>query len=166
MKNSNFLANILACLFIIFALSCKKDNDSSSLLVGTWNTTNSVLEVTIDGIDYVEYLVNELGYTQEDAEAILTLYQNGGPSQIIFRENGTYIASFVDDDPESGTWRLSEDEKTLTIIPEDDDELIIEIVSLTESSLEVIITNQEMGDVNEDGDDELIIYTQTMNFSR
>ena len=104
------------CLIaIVFALSCtvgfsnngntKEDTVAKSILAGEWVFTGFSYEI-IDNIHGCGDFVTASG-------AHLTL---------TFKENGTYLKTFGNDTKEiseNGVWKISEDNKTLNLYPND-----------------------------------------------
>ena len=168
MKTLGLLKTAILPLFfvlILFVAGCEKNEDLDSLLVGTWHSTGAEVNITIDDTDYAEYMMNELGYTQQQVDDILETWEEAGPSVLVFRSDGSYTANFTYDDPENGTWKLSSDEKVLTVTTEGD-ETIIQIYSLTASVLIADMHDESYEDVNDDGSNEQIIYNSRLNFAR
>ncbi len=119
------------------------------------------MELSIDNKSLIQYLIDELGLSQSEAEAwqdlidaSLLQYYAG---TIEFKENKTYEAN-MGGDISDGTWSRSSDGKTLIMDESMSYEQLINIVSLTSSSMHVNMTQSESDDFNEDGiDEEMII---------
>jgi hypothetical protein len=119
------------------------------------------LELSIDNKSLIQYLIDELGLPQSEAEARQDLndaslgqYYAG---TIELKENKTYEA-YMGGDISDGTWSMSSDGKTLLMNESTSDEQLVNIVSLTSSSMHVNMTQSESDDFNEDGiDEEMII---------
>jgi hypothetical protein len=149
---------------IVTISSCKKDNEDENnnssnnpSLVGTWTISESTVNITANGMDIVEYMMNTFGYTQEQAQLIedflLLDIENGYSGTITFNSDNTYNV-VTPDDTENGTWSLSGDGKTLTLTYEDGTDNLT-VVSLTSTTLILQQpTETEMIDFDDDGIDE------------
>jgi len=117
-------------LFVLFTLSlfvmagCKKDDPGpTSKLVGTWTSVSSQTIIKIGDKTYKQYLIDELGYTEEDADAANETLENlltltGSFSEVEFKSDGKWhgVTKFMSIDLDvTGKWTLTSDEKTLTM---------------------------------------------------
>jgi hypothetical protein len=165
MKTTKTFLLVLMTFSLVYFSSCESDDNNGggkgSDLIGKWTIDDSEVSVTVEGVDFVTYLVESMGMTQEQAEMIAGFMTGGTGSAptgtITFNEDGTYSA-MVDGDAESGTWSLSSDGKVLTISGTDEDgsysdELMVE--SLTSSKLVLVLAEEtEDVDMDDDGVDE------------
>ena len=145
MKN---FSNIIIRLFIITLFvgftGCNKDDDgdnssnltTSELLIGTWSVTDYDLEVLIGSQSLIDYLIEVEGLSE--ATGTLTL-----------KSDNTYVSDFGEEGSTSGTWSLSQDEKTLTLT-EGTDTIVLAIVSITSKTLKATISEASPEDL--DGD--------------
>lgn len=112
-------------LSIVVLISCDKKDDPkpTSKLVGTWTGVSSTTEMKIGDKTYKQYLIEDLGLSEEDAEAFNALVEQmltltGFFSELEFKSDGSwtghteYMGQVID---ASGKWILSTDEKTLTL---------------------------------------------------
>lgn len=149
---------MVAVLFLLSMNSCDMigGNDESDLY-GTWSIDGISVDVTVDGTDIVEVMVNNFDYDPAVAEAMLdTLVwelEDDISGTLTFNEDMTYTINVSDDSPETGTWTLSEDGSTLTLVDSDMDSDVLMISKLTASSL-IIKLQDEDEDVDLDGDDQ------------
>jgi hypothetical protein len=129
--------NMLILASAIFLItSCKKDEDSggnNNELVGKWTVTSSSFQITIDGLDFVDYLIEMLGLTEEQAQDIASGFESEDLSGTIeFKSDGTYEA-VSDSGTETGTWELNGN--TLTMDKGTIDETNLTVSTLTSSKL-------------------------------
>ena len=86
--------SILAFI-VLFISSCNKDEETVSEtyqnLIGNWEPTNLGIAATIDGKSFVQYLVDDLGFSQDDAEDAAQEFANwiasGLTGNIEFKRN-------------------------------------------------------------------------------
>ena len=149
---------ILMSVSLVFFNSCEKEEGEkvSNDLIGTWTISSSSMDITVGGVDFVTYIMNEFDIPKEQAEFFTTLFAGGetGPTgNITIKDDNTYTANF-DGEAESGTWAVSSDGKTITISGTDEygpysDDLTI--VSLTSSQLVLtIVEESQQVDMDED----------------
>ena len=79
------------------------------------------------------------------------------------KADGTYVALFNDDEADMGTWKVNDTKTKLTITspnedPEqDDDVMVFDIKTLTNSLMSIQMKEQQKEDMDEDGTDETTI---------
>ena len=181
----NLLLLIVAFAILTF-VSCAEDDDGpdgeiSGTLIGTWTggsaTVNSFLvngeDISSFIEDFIQLLIDS-GLSQEEANVFAEEFENGfaeGFTEIFegtftFNEDGTY--SVTDSEgSDSGTWELANDDQTVVIDRGTEDEIELEIVSLTESRFEgLIVEFIEDGDLDGDGIDDTIALSVSIVFTR
>lgn len=146
MKRLNHLFFTIVALAML--ASCGKDDegDVKSDLVGSWKFSKiEIIELSIDGKDFVEYFVEAFGLTEEEAaefeaefEANFQADADLGDITIEFKSDNTYVSSSPDEEDETGTWSLSSDGKTLTV-----DDQTFKITSLTKTQLVATLSEEE-----------------------
>ena len=112
-------------LSIVVLISCDKKDDPKpvSKLVGTWTGVSSTTEMKIGDKTYKQYLIEDLGLSEEDAEAFNEIVEQmltltGVFSEFDVKSDGNwtghteYMGQVID---VTGKWTLSGDEKTLTL---------------------------------------------------
>jgi len=127
-----------------------KDDEigGSANLVGTWKFSKvDVVELTVDGKDFVEYLTS-LGFSEAEAQEYEDEFSASAEDNsdianvtVEFKADNTYVSSQPGEDEETGTWALSSDGKTLTI-----DDLEYSVKTLTASSLVAQIDEEEVSE--------------------
>ena len=149
---------ILVSVSLVFFNSCEKEEGEtvSNDLIGTWTISSSSIDVSVGGVDFVTYIMNEFEVPKEQAEFFANLFAGGeeGPSgTITIKDDNTYTLS-IDGETESGTWAVSSDGKTLTISGTDENGAYSDdmtIVSLTSSQLVLsIVEDSELVDMDDD----------------
>lgn len=172
MKQKNRL--IYALIAFVFAsavfTSCSDDDDGDEItIVGSWSLDKAEPEVTVNTIPLKKYLTDSAGMTETVAEAQYTAMlaeMSMSNGTLEFMDDGTYTAKFGTDD-DSGTWVLSDDSKTLTVVSAKDNEKnVMDVVSLTETTLTTTMVHTETEDMNNDGVDDSMVATTTMTFMK
>jgi uncharacterized lipoprotein NlpE involved in copper resistance len=142
------LLMLLSLLFITALLSCNNDEDNmdlstADLLIGTWITTDVDVTTSIGGQSVADYLVNVVGMSSSDAavqESLLAAFLVSELTvTLTFNEDFTYESMFSGG-MDSGTWSLSADERTLTLI-EGGEEIIVTINSISTSRLNATLAD-------------------------
>ena len=164
-KSFSFIAYLLLISSLFIFSNCSdsdEDGGGQSLMVGTWATSSVEMELSIDGVPLVEYLVDNAGLTQSEAESLvesftIALEQEIGNFEIDLKDDFTYVANF-EDGLETGKWAYDPSSGFLTINPDDPDEdlQMIKVKTLTASGM--IIEQSEIieEDVDCDGTPEVI----------
>ena len=149
----------------------EKENAANAALVGTWEESATTLEYTINDQSLLDYLVDELEMSEEEAEAYATLLEDiygellMSELTVTFNSNNTY-SSTVDGETGTGTYTLSADKKTITLDAGTQDESLMSVKSLTATQM---VVAQELGfqdDLNEDGTDEDILVSVEMTLNK
>jgi hypothetical protein len=150
-------------LSIVIGNSCKKDeetNEAINNLLGTWTINNSDVNLSVDGVDLVTYMVDNFGYSQQEAETLVSYFKLaiGADSQgtINFKDDNTYQL-INSDGEENGSWSVNDEGSILTLefAGEVDN---LNIVSLTSSNLKLTVpTESEEVDLDDDGDVETTV---------
>ena len=153
----------------ILFTACEKSSseDLSGSIVGTWTIESTSMDATINGVSFIDYYKETFGLTQADADALLKLFKEEFEmaGSITINADGTYTAVF-DGENDEGTWRLSDDKKTLTIDDNTQYEMVFTVKKLTDSELVLVGSESDTKDINEDGTDENLVITVQMNFKR
>ena len=167
-KFTRLFALLLIGISLILIASCSKDDDDdingSASIVGIWTLSDVTVEMTIDGVSYVNYLI-DLGMTAAEAQAEWLSMQadmmppTGG--NVEFKENGDFVISW-DFDP-SATWSIANNK--LTIIS-DGDTMIFDIITLTSTVCKIRQSITEFQDFDDDDQNETMVVIMEMIFSR
>lgn len=158
---------LLMCTFF----SCDNNDDdpkASSDLIGTWTVESSSVDMIIGDQSIIEFLMEMLSITQEEAEQFAGFYlEDYGEFEgtITFKDDNTYVADFGDG-IDTGTWKLSSDSKTLTLDQGTDDEAAVNVITLNSTKLEIEISEESMEDIDEDGIDDEISIKITMTLKK
>jgi hypothetical protein len=148
---------------------CKKDSTSSNSIVGTWTAGTPTFTATVGDKTIQQYFVDVAGLSEAEATQYTALFnlmltqQFTGTIQI--KDDGTYTAT-LGGSPETGTWVLSDDNKTLTITPQGSDPITVNIVELTSSQMKAQISDTMQEDLNGDNVDETISLNVELTFTR
>ncbi len=147
-------------MFITIGLtSCDEDDDSSGdelsteeLLIGTWTVTSIDIQAFVGSQTLVEYLVDELGLSMEEAEAQFDLLVDSLEpdltGSLTINADNTYESDFVGGS-DTGTWTLSSDEMTLTLL-EGSDTIVITINSITSDRWDATLSDTFPLDLDDD----------------
>lgn len=157
-------SSIVFRLFIITLLvgltGCNKNDDgddgsnltTAELLIGTWSVTDFDFTIMIGSQSLIEYLVEVEGLSPSDAAAQNALFEAFLASEVTgtltLKSDNTYESNF-DGGSTSGTWSLSSDEKTLTLV-EGTDTTVITINSISSTTLRATISEASPEDLDED----------------
>jgi len=170
--NLTMMKNLFSTLVIILVLSfsisiissCHKVTENIAVadaIVGYWRFGETSVEVTVDGVDFVQYATTKFGLTTEEAEDLLdnilddVLENYAG--QIDFNGDRTYEVTLNNDDKESGEWSVSPDGKILNYYFENKKNELV-ILKLTASLLRVQFPKQyEDVDIDNDGVNETTV---------
>lgn len=154
-----FLRLFIITLFVGLG-ACNKDDDgdgssnltTSELLIGTWSVTDFDLDIQIGSQSLLDYLIEVEGLTPEEAAAQNAIFEAFLASEVTgtltLNSDNTYVSDFGDG-PTTGTWSLSADEKTLTLV-EGADTIVITIVSITKTTLKATISETSAEDLDDD----------------
>lgn len=160
MKKTYLMAFALMGLTVFS--SCDKDDEKTSenKLLGTWTVTEADLDIEVNDMPLLDYLVDYLDLSEEEAviyaaafESIYSDFATDG-LKITFNSNNTYTGEMPGEAPQNGTYSLSADGKTLTLDGGTEDESQVSIISLTSTTLEVKQEEEGEEDFDEDGEDE------------
>lgn len=151
--------------------SCDSDDDKDpsgeSLIVGTWTYESSTVDIKVDDVDLIEYLIDVLELGEEEAEDLELEWQEDfdlGIESWEFEADGTFTYE-ADEETATGTWSLSNDGKTLTIT-ESGESQSAEVETLTSGVLELYISDSFDEDLNEDGTDEELSIEVTIKLEK
>jgi len=158
LTNLTFLFTI-GTLLVYFA-GCNGDNNDpdpelTNDLLGLWTVSNIEFDAKVGTQSIIDYLVNEGGMTQAEAELLWAFYEAllldelDATGTIEFKANNTYLTNFGGS-PDDGTWKLSADGKTLTLDEGTIDDMDLTVSSLTSSMLIVIQTEITEEDIDDD----------------
>jgi len=167
MKNPILIYSLI--LFIglstVLVSSCKKEdeaNQSENSLVGTWTMGQTSVDITVDGIDVIQYLTTNFDISQEVAQgavdSIVNEINESNKGTIAFKADNSYHLSFTNTtEEEDGNWSVSSDGNTLNLYFENE-ESNLPILSLTASTVLIgLPTEYEEVDVDDDGLNETIL---------
>ena len=172
-KKVIYSANILILyLTICLLVSCNKDSKDvlpSDLILGKWTMTSTTMDLLFDNKPLSQYLIEELGIPQDEAENFTDLLNDSllelFTGTIDFKSDHTY-AIVLDGDSDTGTWSLSADGKTLLLDQGTIDETLVTIMTLDSSTLIIEMTQSDEEDLDEDGITETIIMEINMTLKK
>ncbi len=150
---------LLIGFMFLFLAACNNDDEdeagTEADLVGLWTTQSVSLDVTLNGEDFLQYLVEALGVSESEAQAFMDLslgdLKNNFEGTVDMKSDGTYVSTFGDETID-GTWSLSSDGKKLTLDAGTTDEITMDIVELTSNTLKLAFSETETTE-DIDGDD-------------
>lgn len=156
-------ATLACCLILCMFIGCNNDDEeptASDLIIGKWTISTTTLDMlSFNGEDLTQYLITDLGFTQDEAvmftdllEEMILGYFNG---TIEFKKDKTTVYN-IGDDSDTGKWRMSNDGKTLYLDEGTIDEMVVNILELTSTRLKIEMMQSEEFDIDEDGDDDEI----------
>jgi len=161
MKNFNFKSTLFFVLMVslVVTTSCGEFDgvDDEADLYGTWTIDETSADVTVGGVDIVTMMVTTMGMVEADAQAkvdsMMTDMLSSITGTITFNEDNTYEILVTGESADNGTWSVSTDGITLTMVEADMDSDNMTIVDLTKDSL-ILRMEAEEEDVDLDGDQE------------
>lgn len=166
-----------ACLLILYLLismlsGCNKDSEDplpSQQILGKWTISTTTMDLFLDNKALTQYLVDEFAVSQQEAEDFTNMLRDSllefFTGTITFKDNNTYQTD-LGGDPDSGTWSLSADGKTLLLDEGTIDETEITIVTLNSSTLKITMTQEDAEDLDEDGISEVISVEISMTLNK
>lgn len=164
----------LIILFLVPAMvftSCNDDEEGEvggkADLVGTWSFADVGVEFTIDGEDFIEWAKEAFDLTESEAQELEELFSedftDGFDGNVTFNDDNTYSAT-SDGETENGTYSLNGDK--LTIVPDDEESIIFDVVKLNSSTLVISSTETETDDLDEDGTSETLEVTLSLTLEK
>ena len=170
---TNFMNLRIFALIILTGLilsSCsKKDKSSTDNLIGTWTFGTYTYTATVGDMTLAQYFTDVMGLSDIETQQYTALFnvmlQQELSGTIQMKSDGTYISN-IGGSPDSGTWILSADGKTLTIDPTTDVPVTIDIIELTSNTLHAQMTQSIVEDLNNDQVDETILVKIDITFSK
>lgn len=148
---------LLVVLTWIGIPACNEDKDdmevnTEELLIGTWVTTDVEVTTLIGGQSVADYLVDTVGLSTAEAAVQEALFHaflvNELEVTLTLHEDHTYESEFSGG-MDSGTWSLSADEKTLTLV-EGGEVIIVTINSISSSVMNATIADEIEFDIDND----------------
>ncbi len=138
------------------------------LLPGTWETTDIVLEMKVGELSALDYLTDVLGMSPTDAADRIALLEAELIPELevtlVLNADHTY-ESFFAWGMDSGTWSLSPDESTLTLL-EGSDTIIVNMLTVTDTTLMGTLSDSIPYDLDGDAgtpdEDVSVVATVTM----
>ncbi len=181
----NYLLLFVGISMLALMTSCSEDEDEipgdvSGSIVGTWTGGTATLNsFTVNGEDfsvYIEALIQELidaGFPVEDAEAFFDDFEEAfvqGATEtfdgtLTFNADGTY-ESTDSEGTDTGTWELIKNDESILIDKGTDEELEIQIISLSDSRFEGLIEDEEVDDFDDDGVDDTFAISVSITLTR
>jgi len=162
----NFIPVIITGLILT---SCNKDSTPEEDIVGTWTTESATFTSMIGNKTMTQYLIDEAGLTEAQAQAIILLFniemQGYFTGTLQIKSDNTYTAT-LGGEPDNGTWSLSSDNKKLTIDSSTEEPMILDVIELTSSKIHLQGTYTEIQDLNGDAIMETIIVAIDWTFTK
>ena len=159
-----FLISLVSSFSILF--SCGDDDGDKKpepqKIVGTWTSSSMDYEATVNGQDFITFLVETYDISESDAEEMVDMYiedvmEDDFQGSITFKEDGTYVSN-DGSSSETGTYSLNSSETTLTINSDDDDETIVfDVTEFTNNVLNLEYSEEYEEDITEDQVNEEIL---------
>lgn len=170
-KIQNIILLMMIGLSISVITSCNKDdkniieteNETIDAIVGEWQINESNMEMTSGQEAYILFLTTTYDVSADSAQIILDLFMsdyfeieqiNG---TITFNSDQTYQIT-SNDSNENGTWLKSIDGKMITISSEGEEDQLLNIRELTNTTLVLsILMESEYFDLDENGSEETLL---------
>jgi len=155
--NSIRLLSVILVIVVVAACSNNNDNNDNTMstadkLVGTWTTSVTNIDASVGTQSLTDYLVNDVGLSATDAATQFGLFVASLESEVTgsltLNADNTYESNFGSGTG-NGTWSLSADEKTLTLL-EGSDTILISIISISGNTLNASIGDTIPVDLDND----------------
>ena len=147
---------LLGFLFTFISYTGCNDDDEgdnvATMLIGTWTITDAEFDSDIGGMSIKDFFINIGGLSEIEAEAFATIFETvmattfTGTLQL--KDDNTYISN-LGGEIEDGTWALSSSGDVLFIDSGTPDEMVIHIISITETTLIVSTDTSEFIDIDD-----------------
>jgi hypothetical protein len=158
-RNINRYTLFFLTVLSVLLISCsEKDKDliSKANFEGNWVINSSTTTIRINSTSFVDYYVKYMEYTQDDAEVYYILLTADITGNFLFNGDGTYVMTWDGEVVKRGNWDISSDAKQILLDKNTTFEMIIEVLSVSENALQISLIDSGVGDVNEDGNPDLI----------
>ncbi len=172
-KSTSFVF-VLVTLFGVGLWSCGSDDDSPSVtpaIVGTWVYESHTVNVSINGQNSLQFLVENMGLSEAEALMFQNIFlgQLEDASQfqgfsIQFRADGTFQLT-DSEGVESGTYELRNN-NTLLVLDDGEEVVELEVTELTNNFMTVVVEEGEEFDITDDGEDETIEIQFSLRFQK
>lgn len=148
----------LAVVSVALIRCSDKDKDviSKADFEGNWVINSSTTTIRINNTSFADYYVQYMDYTQEDAEVYYILLTADITGNFLFNGDGTYLFTWDGIEVKKGNWDISPDAKLILLDKNTTIEMTIEVLSVHENALQISLIDSGVGDVNEDGNPDLI----------
>ena len=154
---------LLLSILVVYLSSCSKEDEISvtyKQICSEWEVTDIQFSLSIGGQDFVDFLINMYGMTEEEAQIVLeaneTAYRESWTGTMHFKQDGTYEFN-VGGEYYSNNWYLSDDEKTIHVFYHGY-YVDFRIVSVDDNTMYLRFDQIYYVDVNSDGNKEAIAY--------
>lgn len=170
MKTKNLLMIGLIALMSI-TISCKEDEAEANIgseadLIGTWAFESASVEALINGQDFIQYFIDNLGLTEAEAEQLRSFFdfeaEIDDTMMITFKADGTYDAGAED----TGTFKFDATAKTILLDGGTVDEFTMDVLTLTSSAVSLSYSYTEQMDFDDDGTNEDFKVTTILNLKK
>lgn len=174
MKTMKTISQTLFLAIALFIFVSCKDSDENSitptdqLLEGAWSYEAAEIELTVNGQNIIDYLIEIFELTEAQAAQIADMIEENSfqfnNASWEFNHDNTFTV--VDEDERTtGTWNLSDDKKKLSLTTEEETD-IVDVLVLTATKLQVLMTYDEEVDIDEDGIDETLKIEGTLKLKK
>jgi hypothetical protein len=149
---------VIFVMGVLFAFvtytGCSDDDEGdnvASMLIGTWTITDSDIDAEVGGLSIKDYFIDIGGLSELEAETYANLFNSflaamfTGTLEI--KDDNTYVSTFGGEVVD-GTWSVNSTGDKIIIDGGTADEMIITIVSLTETTLVALTTTSEFVDID------------------
>lgn len=167
------LKTLCLTVALFFFVSCD-DNEVKAivppdqLLEGNWSYEAAKIDVTVNGQDIVDYLIEVFELPATQANQIASMIENESfeftDSSWKFNHDKTFTV-LDDDQITTGTWNLSVDYKKLNLMA-DGETNSVDVLVLTATKLQVFMSIVEEVDIDEDGINERLVIDATLTLKK
>ncbi len=129
MNVTKYFLFMMSLAGLLWISSCGSDDEDdaqpTSEIVGTWQYDDASLNISVNGVDFIQYLVDELGASSADAIIALALFETAFEDEtglegvaFTFNADGTYRVTAPGEPDETGTYVLNSSETAVTFTSE------------------------------------------------
>lgn len=164
---------VLFFICVVFLTSCGNDDDPGIVSIeGTWDYNEFDLEIRINNMSDVDFFIQEFGISAAEANIASQALKDNffdnedfEETRFVFDSNGSYEIRVDDELDESGTYEVSADNSTLSLIS-DLETVVFDIEELSRNRLTIALSERFEIDLTDDGVDEDIDLKLIISFVR
>lgn len=149
---------LLILLVVVFVGCSDKDENliSKADFEGNWIINSSTTAIRINNMSFIDYYVQNMDYTQDEAIIYYTYLTSDITGNFLYNSDGTYVITWDGEEIQRGNWDIGANAEQILLDENTTFEMTIDVLSICETALLISFTESGVGDVNEDGNPDLI----------